>query len=161
MATAKTKMPVPGLIDDTRRAEIIADLNGTMAHLIDLSASAKQAHWNVQGPNFQGLHELFDTITEEVRAYTDEVAERLVALGGTSHGTIQDVVKGSKMKPFPTDERSWDALSQALHERMIVTTNHLRELAASTEDDMGTQDLYIEIIRGLDKRAWMVESHLR
>lgn len=148
-------------ISGTRQAEIIGDLNGVLAHLIDTATSAKQAHWNVHGPNFQGLHELFDTITSEARDYGDEVAERVMAIGGTAHGTLQDASKGSTFQPFPTDERNWEALTKAMHERLTGLSAKLRDLIASTEDDMATQDLYIEVQRAIDKRAWMLEAHTR
>ena len=157
MAT-KTKTSA---VSGTRNAEIIADLNGVLVDLIDLSLSAKQAHWNVHGPNFQGLHELFDTVTAETRLHYDEVAERVMALGGTAHGTLQDVSKSTRLPAFPTDEKKWDVLTKAMHERTLALCGTLRDLAASTEDDLGTQDLYIEIIRGLEKRAWMLEAHVR
>ncbi len=148
-------------ITETRQAEIIGDLNGVLAHLIDISTSAKQAHWNVYGPNFQGLHELFDTITSEAREYGDTVAERCVAIGGTAHGTLQDATKGTTFGPFPTDERNWEPLVKAMHQRMTGLSAKLRDLIASTEDDMATQDLYIEVQRGIDKRAWMLDAHVR
>jgi starvation-inducible DNA-binding protein len=157
MAT-KTKTSA---ITGTRNAEIIADLNGVLVDLIDLSLSAKQAHWNTQGPNFQGLHELFDVVTDEARLHYDEIAERVMALGGTAHGTLQDVSKHSSLPAFPTDEKKWDALTKAMHTRLVTVCGNLRELAASTEDDLATQDLYIEVIRGLEKRAWMLEAHAR
>lgn len=157
MAT-KTKT---NTVTGARNAEIIADLNGVLVDLIDLSISAKQAHWNVHGPNFQGLHDLFDVVTDEVRLHYDEVAERVMALGGTAHGTLQDISKSSRLPAFPTDEKKWDVLAKALHERMIAVCGTLKELASNTEDDLGTQDLYIEIVRGLEKRAWMIEAHIR
>ncbi len=157
MAT-KTKTSA---ITGTRNAEIIADLNGVLVDLIDLSLSAKQAHWNVHGPNFQGLHELFDVITDETRLHYDEIAERVMALGGTAHGTLQDISKSTRLPAYPTDEKKWDVLTKALHTRLTTVCGHLRELASSTEDDLGTQDLYIEVIRGLEKRAWMLEAHVR
>ena len=153
--------PEHAVIPETRQAEIIADLNGMLAHMIDISTSAKQAHWNVHGPNFQGLHELFDVIVDEARTYGDELAERAVAIGGTAHGTIQDVAKGSTFQPFPTDEHQWEPLVRAMHERLSGASAKLQEIIHTTEDDLTTQDLYIEIQRTLDKRAWMLEAHLK
>ena len=67
----RTKNDLP---QSTREA--ITDLlNQQLAGLIDLSLQAKQAHWNVKGPNFIGLHELFDTIAEDLEPYVDDVAE--------------------------------------------------------------------------------------
>lgn len=147
-------------IAETRQAEIISDLNGVLAHLIDISASAKQAHWNVYGPNFQGLHDLFDVIVDEARTFSDEVAERAVSIGGTAHGTLQDANKGTTLAPFPTDERKWETLVREMHSRMTQVSALLRDVIHRTEDDLNTQDLYIAIQRDIDKRAWMLEAHL-
>lgn len=157
MATKTKTSAVTG----TRNAEIIGDLNGALVDLIDLALSAKQAHWNIQGPNFQGLHEFCDTITDEVRVYSDDVAERVMALGGTAHGTAQDVAKQTRLPAYPTDEKKWDVLAKELHGRLTTVSATLRDLAAATEDDLVTQDLLIGIVGGLDKRAWMLEAHLR
>ena len=68
------------------RAEVIGLVNQRLADIVDLQAQLKQAHWNVKGPHFIGLHELFDKIAEEVEAYVDMIAERIVQLGGIARG---------------------------------------------------------------------------
>jgi starvation-inducible DNA-binding protein len=64
------------------RMEICTLLNQRLADVIDLQTQMKQAHWNVKGPNFIGLHKLFDDINEDVEEYVDLIAERIVQLGG-------------------------------------------------------------------------------
>jgi len=148
-------------LNTERRAQVISGLNKNLAHLLDLANAAKQAHWNVRGPNFQGLHELFDIVANEARAYGDDVAERVVTLGGTAHGTIDDVATGTTFPPFPTDERDWEMLTVALHQRAIGVAELLRAEADEVEDDLATQDLYIEVLRGVEKRAWMLDAHIQ
>jgi len=147
-------------LDAGRRAEIISGLNASLANLVDLGAAAKQAHWNVRGPNFQGLHELFDTIAAEVRSYSDLVAERAVTLGGTAHGTVQDSASASVLPAFPTDVQAWETLVRAMRERMHRCSEQMREQAKGLEDELATQDMYIEIIRGVEMRSWMLDAHL-
>lgn len=157
--TTEQRVPAASL-DAATRGHTISALNANLARLIDLGLSAKQAHWNVRGPNFQGLHELFDTIAHETREWADELAERAVTLGGTAHGTVQDVASGSGLPAFPTDERRWTELARCLHARMLACAEHLRTFAGELDNELVTQDLVIEIVRGLEKRAWMVEAHL-
>ena len=64
------------------RARVIALLNARLADAIDLQRQAKQAHWNVKGPQFIALHELFDRLAGELDACVDDMAERITALGG-------------------------------------------------------------------------------
>jgi len=58
------------------RRNVILILNDRLADAIDLQSQVKQAHWNVKGPNFIALHELFDKINEDVEDYVDDIAER-------------------------------------------------------------------------------------
>ena len=66
--TATTLTTPASALKASRRAQIIADLNTSLAYLVDMHVCAKQAHWNIHGPNFSGLHPLFDTITDAVAA---------------------------------------------------------------------------------------------
>ena len=72
-------------------------LQDRLADSIDLQTQAKQAHWNVKGPNFIALHELFDKIAEESEEYPDLIAERIVQFGGVAEGTVQVVVNRSNL----------------------------------------------------------------
>src|SRR6188508_3459083 len=88
------------LRDKTRHA-MINLLNRELADVLDLGLQAKQAHWNVKGPHFIGLHELFDKVAEELEEFTDDIAERAVELGGVALGTIQVVAKESRLAAYP------------------------------------------------------------
>ena len=66
------------------RGRMVELLNGRLADAIDLGTQAKQAHWNVKGPNFIALHELFDQVAEHIEDHIDTLAERITALGGTA-----------------------------------------------------------------------------
>lgn len=71
-----------------QREKLIALLNQHLADTLELHSQIKQAHWNVKGPQFYQLHELFDDLAEEVEDHVDEIAERATALWGysTRHG---------------------------------------------------------------------------
>src|SRR3546814_6408020 len=66
------------------REKLVTLLNARLSDAIDLKLQAKQAHWNVKGPSFIALHELFDTIAGLADGFVDEIAERATALGGTA-----------------------------------------------------------------------------
>src|SRR5258705_12060073 len=74
-------------IPEQRRSELNTLMNQQLANAVDLQTQMKQAHWNVKGPHFIGLHELFDQIDEAVAGYVDFIAERIVQLGGIVEGT--------------------------------------------------------------------------
>lgn len=158
--TARPLVLPVGRMRPIRRSEIIDGLNAVLANMIDVSIAAKEAHWNVRGPNFAGLHELFDNIATETREFADLTAERLVALGGKARGTIQDVVRASNLSPFPGDDQQWEVLAAAMRDRLVATSERIREYADNSGDEIATQDVYIEILRTIEKRAWMLDAHL-
>src|SRR6266852_8793912 len=100
------------------RIKSVELLNARLADAIDLQTQTKQAHWNLKGPHFIALHELFDKINEDVEDYVDEIAERAVQLGGVAEGTARVVAKRSSLAEYPaniSDGRSHvEALSTAL-----------------------------------------------
>ncbi len=144
-----------------RRVEIIALLNQRLAEAIDLQTQCKQAHWNVKGPSFIGLHKLFDDINEAVESYVDLIAERVVQLGGIAEGTIGVVEERSKLPDYPlglsTGPEHVAALSDALSafgRAARITIEEMNEL-----EDADSADLLTEVSRGVDKWLWFVEAH--
>jgi len=148
------------LREKTRRA-IIDLLNQELADVLDLGLQAKQAHWNVKGPHFIGLHELFDKVAEELEELTDDMAERAVELGGVALGTIQIISKKSRLSSYPLDLASGQkhvaALSSALANCGASTRRAID--TASKAGDADTADLFTEVSRGIDKLLWLVEAH--
>ena len=142
---------------------MIGLLNQQLADIIDLGLQAKQAHWNVKGPHFIGLHELFDKVAEELEEFTDGIAERAVEMGGVALGTVQAVSKNSQLTVYPLELTSGlghvTKLSNAIAE-FGTTTRDAIDVAAKA-GDADTADLFTEVSRGVDKLLWMIEAHLQ
>ncbi len=83
----KTKNNLP----EERRKQLIEILNNRLADCVDLQMQAKQAHWNVKGPNFIALHKLFDEVADTAEDSVDLIAERIVQLAGIAEGTVRVV----------------------------------------------------------------------
>jgi starvation-inducible DNA-binding protein len=151
-----------GLSEGTR-AKAIELLNARLADCIDLQTQCKQAHWNVKGPTFIALHELFDQVNEAVEDYVDDIAERAVQLGGVAAGTARTVAKRSSLAEYPAsavDGRSHvEALSSALAEFAKAARKAIDQ--ANDLGDQDTCDLFTEVSRGIDKWLWFVEAHLQ
>jgi starvation-inducible DNA-binding protein len=150
---------VPGLSDE-RQSRLVTGLNQNLAGLTDLAAAYKQAHWNVIGIDFAQLHELFDQFSAQTRGYMDVVAERAVTIGGTARGTIQAAVEGSVLPPFPVEERDEVRLLTELVGRVDALTAELRQAMDASADEAATQDVYVEVVRGIEKQRWMLQAHL-
>src|SRR6516162_2837786 len=88
-------------LSETIRTKAVELLNARLADTIDLETQTKQAHWNVKGPHFIALHELFDKINEDVEDYVDDIAERVVQLGGVAEGTARTAAKRSSLAEYP------------------------------------------------------------
>jgi len=154
-----TKNDLPSAL----RAKMITLLNARLVDSIDLQTQCKLAHWNVKGPDFIALHELFDKVNGDVEEYVDLIAERVVQLGGVADGSIQSVVARSQLKPYAArggaGREHVDALSSAL-----AGYGKLLRAAIDTADragDKDTADIFTEISRGTDKWLWFVEAHLQ
>jgi len=136
-------------------------LNARLADVIDLGLQVKQAHWNVKGPHFIGLHELFDKVAEEIEEHIDDIAERGVQLGGVALGTVQVVSKATSLAPYPLDIASGKAHVAALSAALAKFAAAARAAIDTAADfgDADTSDLFTGVSRGVDKVLWMVEAH--
>jgi starvation-inducible DNA-binding protein len=155
--------PTKNDINEKNRVPLVELLNARLADAIDLQTQCKQAHWNVKGPDFIALHELFDKLNEAIEGYVDEIAERAVQLGGTAEGTARSVAKRTTLAEYATKSGAGrdhaDALSSALASFGKVVR---QSIGKSDElDDADTTDLFTEVSRGVDKWLWFVEAHLQ
>src|SRR5271154_1306785 len=135
-------------ISKSSRAELNALMNQRLASAVDLQMQLKQAHWNVKGPSFIGLHELFDKVAEAVEDYVDLIAERIVQLGGIAEGTVRVTASRTRLAEYPLE----------IAEGMAHVEAVARALSTFGKD-AGTADLFTEVSRGIDKWLWFVEAH--
>ncbi len=144
-----------------KREKVIELLNQSLADAMDLKSQAKQAHWNVKGPNFIALHELFDQVATEVEAHVDEIAERVTALGGTAMGTVRIASENSSLSQYPLEITDGAAHVDALSTAMADFGKKVRKNIDTTDElgDADTADLYTGISRAIDKLLWFVEAH--
>ena len=93
--------PTYNTLSENIPAQSVELLNKHLAAAIDLHAQVKQAHWNVRGPSFIAIHELFDTVSSEIENHSDLIAERAGGLGDTAYGTVQVAAERSFLVPYP------------------------------------------------------------
>lgn len=155
----KTKID---LSEKTRR-NVVALLNERLADAIDLQSQVKQAHWNVKGPNFIALHELFDKISDTVLEHIDTIAERITSLGGTAEGTVAVAAKRSKLKNYPLSITAGKDHLYYLSTQLAQFGKAARSGIEESDKlgDADTADLFTQISRELDKYLWFVEAHLQ
>ena len=148
-------------ISASRRLELNALLNQRLASAVDLQSQMKQAHWNVKGPSFIALHELFDKVDEAVENYVDMIAERVVQLGGIAEGTVRVAAARSRLPEYPMAIADGMAHVEAVARALSTFGQEVRASIeeANALDDADTADLLTEVSRGIDKWLWFVEAH--
>jgi starvation-inducible DNA-binding protein len=145
-----------------QRAKLQQLLNARLADALDLSSASKQAHWNVKGPNFIALHELFDQLHGNIEQHVDTIAERIAALGGSAHGTVQAAAGASSLAPYPLHISDGVEHLMALADRLADFGRKIRAAipAADRMGDADTADLFTAVSRDADKYLWFLEAHL-
>ena len=138
-------------------------LQARLADGIDLALVIKQAHWNLKGPEFIGVHMMLDGFRDQMDDYNDKVAERITQLGGTARGTTQAVAEETKLAAYPLDIYNIGDHLAALIDRYAVYANAVRENIDETDEagDPDTADLFTEVSRGVDKQLWFLEAHVQ
>ncbi len=149
-------------LDPQARNRVVTLLNGTLADAIALTLAVKEAHWNLKGPGFIGVHELLDEVADRLQESADDMAERAVALGGLARGTLDSIAAASRVEPYPSDAVSIEDHLRALKGRFEAMGATIRAAIDEAEDagDAGTADLLTGVSRALDKDAWFLGANL-
>jgi len=156
--TYTTRIDLPPMV----RQQIVKLLQQRLNDAIDLEAQLKHAHWNVKGPQFFQLHQLFDALHDDIEGAVDLIAERITALGGMADGRLSSVVKGTSLASYPLGARGGaahlDAIASALS-RFGVGMRQDTEVASHL-GETGTSDLLTQLSRETDKLLWLTEATL-
>jgi starvation-inducible DNA-binding protein len=149
------------MFDEKTTDELVVLLNQTLADTLDLAYQTKQAHWNVKGYNFYGLHLLFDNLYGQLSTYVDDFAERAVTIGGQALGTLRSASSRSQLDEYPLDALGSKAHVDALVDRYGEYTSRVRQAIRKAEKlgDPDTADLYTSVSRAMDKALWMLTAH--
>ena len=156
-------VPMPiALAEDTRRASA-NNLNQILADTITLRDLYKKHHWQVSGPTFYQLHLLFDKHFAEQAELVDQIAERIMMLGGVSVAMAADVAEMTLIPRPPADREEVPVqISRLLHaHEMILKEARAMARKASEDGDDGTNDLLVSnVIRTNELQVWFVAEHV-
>lgn len=140
---------------------VIGHLETLLADSYALMAQTHLAHWNVEGPNFFGLHAAFEEQYQELFTAVDELAERIRALGGYAPGGLAMLDKMSEIGGMERKLDSKGYLSHLVdyHQILIETATKGRDAAAQAGDSE-TEDMLIARLQVHEKTLWMLKSSL-
>lgn len=132
--------------------------------VLDLEAlvvNGKQAHWHVRGGSFIGVHELLDDVVAHAQEYADTAAERVVALGLPLDSRLKTVAAKSTLPELPDGFQQWPETVDAVVAQIDAALVTVRAAVAGLDDiDLSSQDVAIEIERGLTKDRWLLQAHV-
>lgn len=147
--------------DPAKPLGVIDSLNLNLAHVIDLRARTKQAYWSAKGGNFYGLHKMFDDFSDELDSMADELAARVMILGGVPAWAPDAVASATKLPPYPA--------------KFAPASEHIEQLAASYReasrhllpamhkfieiDDHVTAGILTGYAKLLDEQLSFIEAH--
>ncbi|MFT4259333.1 Dps family protein [Microbacterium sp.] len=147
--------------DPTVAAAAAQFLSPLVLGLQALTVNGKQAHWHVRGANFVGVHELLDTIVDHAGEFADTAAERIVALGLPIDARVSAVAEKSASTAVPAGFTQSDELIRAVISDIdAILADAQAAIDGLDEVDLTSQDVAIEIKRGLDKDRWFLVSHI-
>lgn len=154
-------MPI-ALSEETRR-ESVTNLNQVLADTITLRDLYKKHHWQVSGPTFYEIHLLFDKHAAEQTALIDELAERIMKLGGVSVAMAPDVAEMTLIPRAPKGREELPVqISRLLHAHEIVLkeARSMARIADESGDDATNDLLVSDVIRLNETQVWFVAQHL-
>src|SRR5579863_6855497 len=141
------------ILPEEQQTKLVAMLNRRLADAIDLQLQSRQAYWNVKGPNFMTLRDLFDKVAEGVEEYANLIAEHIVQLGGKAEGTAHAVAGRSSLDGYRLSSAYGNSHIDVLSTTLIEFGRHTRyaSVQATELKDVDTADIFTEIARGIDK----------
>lgn len=139
-------------------------LNEALANVSIAIIKTKKFHWDVVGPQFMTLHELFDEQYTTLGEYADDIAERVRMLGGFPLGTAAGFLENAEVEEEPGNVPNATLAVQRLLADHEQISRALRRAIDSAQDechDSGTADLFTEMLRGHEEMAWMLRSFVQ
>ncbi len=149
-----------GVLEGKAQAAAVAALQESLVEFVRISLDAKQLHWNVGGREFKPLHEQLDSLADSSRSWYDDVAERIVAVGGAADGSAPAVagvdLPAVPAGPVPASE----AIAHVVRVLAQVGAQVRGRLEPLGESDLVSQDLLIGILAEVEKHLWMFRVQL-
>ncbi|HDC9360223.1 TPA: DNA starvation/stationary phase protection protein [Staphylococcus aureus] len=145
----------------SNQQDVVKELNQQVANWTVAYTKLHNFHWYVKGPNFFSLHVKFEELYNEASQYVDELAERILAVGGNPVGTLTGCLEQSIVKEAAkgySAEQMVEELSQDFTNISKQLENAI-EIAGNAGDDV-SEDMFIGMQTSVDKHNWMFKSYL-
>ncbi len=151
-------------IKKEERAKVANFLNTLLADEYVLYTKTRNAHWNVEGPDFHAMHLFFEGLYEQLDEIIDDVAERIRTLGHYAPSSLNEFLKlthlaEDSLKSNGSEDYIKELLSD--HESIVMEIRGEVGRLADKLHDAGTSDFITNLIEKHEKTAWMLRAHLK
>ena len=149
-------------LDKEKTQELIVDLNNLLANYSVFYQNIRGFHWKIKGSNFFELHLKFEELYNDLFIKIDDVAERILTLGGKPAHNFSKYLSKSEINEFVTDFDGKIAVSEIIKSFTLLLTKQREILSVASEiNDEGTTALMSDYIREQEKLVWMYTSFLQ
>ncbi|MGB3309281.1 MAG: Dps family protein [Nodosilinea sp.] len=150
-------------LSDQQRQGVVDILNKVLADAYLLLIKTKKYHWDVIGPQFRSLHELWEEHYEALTINIDAIAERVRMLNGYPLGTAESFLKNASLKEHPGDLPNAQEMVKRLvtdHEQVIRNLRAFVDQTSEEFHDEGTSDFLTGLMEEHEGMAWMLRSFI-
>ncbi len=152
-----------GIGIETHQADLLVEkLNDLLANYMVFYQNTRGLHWNIKGEKFFELHRKFEELYTNLLVKVDEVAERILTLGGVPLHTFEDYSQNSSIRAIKQISAAGEAVKSLLDAFQIVILKQRELLDLSSEaNDEGTNAMMSDYIREQEKLVWMYSAYLK
>lgn len=152
-----------GIGIETHQADLLVEkLNDLLANYMVFYQNTRGLHWNIKGEKFFELHLKFEELYTNLLVKVDEVAERILTLGGVPLHTFEDYSQNSSIRAIKQISAAGEAVKSLLDAFQIVILKQRELLDLSSEaNDEGTNAMMSDYIREQEKLVWMYSAYLK
>jgi starvation-inducible DNA-binding protein len=143
----------------SKNKDVVKALTKTLADSFVLYFKTHSFHWNVTGPQFKALHEMFEEQYTDIWNATDEIAERIRALGEYAPNNFSELLDITTLTPSGQTPDADGMLEMLAEDNRTISKEMMKTLRVAEEaGDEVTVDLMVERMDAHDQAAWMLES---
>jgi starvation-inducible DNA-binding protein len=150
-------------ITEANRLVIATELSKMLADETILYIKTKNAHWNVEGPDFYAIHKFFEAQFEQLDEIIDNVAERIRTLGHYAPGTLKAYLGLTHLTEQTRSTNDSQGLIKDLlldHESIIINLRENIKSFATEHYDLGTSDFITGLVETHEKMSWFLRAHV-
>jgi len=141
--------------------QLVTELNRQLSNWNVLNTKLHNFHWYVKGENFFTLHEKFEEFYNEAAANVDQIAERILTVGGKPVATLKEYLEGSSIEEAAGNEVAKDMVSTLAEDFTTISkeVNDIIHLAEENGDE-ATADMFIALKSSIQQHTWMLNAFL-